>query len=183
MGMGEGAPKPPLKQLLELGFGKCKLCLQAPKELCPKGPVAFAGKRVITSFPALSKKYFDGLGGAGPSTSVKVVSGSVEAACGLGLADAIVDLVETGTTMRAAGLDVVSEIFSSQAIMFQQLPNDENGLAGKKGELVELILKRITGYMTATRNVMVTYNCQSDHLQACCLITPGKRSPTITDLK
>jgi ATP phosphoribosyltransferase-like protein len=85
--------------------------------------------------------------------------------------------------MRAAGLEVVSEIFSSQAIMFQQLPNDENGLAGKKGELIELILKRITGYMTATRNTMVTYNCKSDNLQACCQITPGKRSPTITDLK
>jgi len=183
MGMGEQDAKPPLKKLLDLGFGKCNLCLQAPKEVISLGPKHFAGKRIVTSFPALSKKYFDGLCENGAKTSIKVVSGSVEAACGLGLADAIVDLVETGTTMRAAGLEVVSDVFSSEAIIFQQLPNEDNGLAGKKGDLINLIIKRITGYLTATRNVMVTYNCHSDVLQACCKITPGKRSPTITQLK
>ena len=63
----------------------------------------FVGQRVVTSFPCLTKRFFDGLAGGPHTTHIKEVSGSVEAACGLGLADAVVDLVETGTTMRAAG--------------------------------------------------------------------------------
>lgn len=173
---GEAAP---VQVLQQLGFGKCKLCLQAPKELCSSGAGHFSGKRVVTSFPNLTKKYFGSLGDEG-KTSVKIVSGSVEAACGLGLADAIVDLVETGTTMRAAGLDIVSEVFSSEAVMFQQKPATASG---EKTQLIELIMKRIAGYMTSQRYVMLIYNCHSDNLAACCMITPGKRSPTITELK
>lgn len=170
--------------LLELGFGKCKLCLQAPvalgKYLDPK---AFVGKRVVTSFPNLTERFFKGLSEEGsPKTKVKVISGSVEAACGLGLADAIVDLVETGTTMRAAGLDVVSEIRASQAVMFKRKVS-EDAMSQFKRELIALILRRISGYITATRYVMVIYNCHEKDLANCCKITPGKRSPTVTKLK
>lgn len=188
LSLDNGKPKASVKVVMELGFGKCKLCLQAPKECCSLGPKAFKGKRIVTSFPALSKKYFEDLSpesGDDPDpTQIKVVSGSVEAACGLGLADAIVDLVETGTTMKAAGLDVVSEVFSTQAIIMQQLPTEENNLeSGSKADLLALILKRIQGYMTATRNVYLVYNCKESDLKACCKITPGKRSPTITKLQ
>ena len=87
-------------RVMDLGFGKCKLCVEAPvgkytdiKQL--------AGKRIVTSFPTLTKKFFDPLDKEmGVTTSIRRVSGSVEAACGLGLADAVVDLVETGTTMK-----------------------------------------------------------------------------------
>merc|ERR1711862_144815 len=116
------------------------------------------GKRVVTSFPNLSQKFFDEIDKKkGTKTKINFVSGSVEAACGLGLADAIVDLVETGTTMRAAGLDVVSEIFSSQAVVMQQMPTPENGLADSKGELLDLIMKRIQGYMTAQQHVLLAF--------------------------
>jgi len=85
--------------LQELGFGKCKLCLQAPVPLPELNELA--GKRIVTSFPHLARKYFDQLDQQyGTTTQIRFVSGSVEAACGLGLADAVVDLVETGTTMR-----------------------------------------------------------------------------------
>jgi ATP phosphoribosyltransferase len=164
MGFREGDSKPPLKIVSELGFGKCKLCLQAPIEKCDLGPDAFCGKRIVTSFPALAKRYFDDLAKQRkepvPETRIKVVSGSCEAACGLGLADAIVDLVETGTTMKAAGLDIVTPIFETQTILIQQLPNKENGLGGAKGELLDLIIKRIKGYLTATRHVLLAFNCQ-----------------------
>jgi len=124
---------PNIKVLKKLGFGKCKLCIQAPVKLGAKDASMFAGKKIVTSFPALTKRYFAGLGVEGcDQTSIKVVSGSVEAACGLGLADAIVDLVETGTTMKAAGLEVVAEVFQAEALMFQQLPTETNGLKGKK---------------------------------------------------
>jgi ATP phosphoribosyltransferase len=87
--------------VLDLEFGKCKLCVQAPVKDNIKKVENLAGKRIVTSFPDLTKKYFKQYDEQnGVTTSVKFVSGSVEAACSLGLADAVVDLVETGTTMK-----------------------------------------------------------------------------------
>lgn len=81
----------------------------------------------------------------------------MEAACGLGLADAVVDLVETGTTMKAAGLDVVAEVMVSQAVLIAN-PNSEHQ------DLISLILKRIEGYITATQYMMISYNVTRDSL-------------------
>ena len=88
----------------QIGMGKCKLCVLAPVVSGITDPASLAGKRIVTSFPNIAKEYFAKLEteATGP-TSIKFVSGSVEAACGLGLADAVVDLVETGTTMRVSG--------------------------------------------------------------------------------
>jgi len=186
MGLGTGADdvKPSLKVIKELGIGKCKLCLQAPTDQCSLGAEAYVGKRIVTSFPALTKRYFDKqFPDKKGQTKIKVVSGSVEAAVGLGLADAIVDLVETGTTMRAAGLDIVSDVFSTQAVIMQQLPTEENGLADAKGELVDLLMRRIQGYLTSQSKVIMTFNCEKDNLDSCCAISPGTRSPTITKLQ
>merc|ERR1712151_201182 len=115
-------------------------------------------------------------------TFIKTVSGSVEAACGLGLADAIVDLVETGATMEAAGLEVVSNVLETEALLFQQVPTNANGLNGKKGEIISAIHSRIRGYLTSTQYIMMSYNCRKEDLAKCCQITPGRRSPTITNL-
>ena len=88
-------------KVMDLGFGKCKLCVQAPVAENITDVEVLAGKRIVTSFPVLTKKFFDPIDAKkGVSTKINFVSGSVEAACGLGLADAVVDLVETGTTMR-----------------------------------------------------------------------------------
>ena len=90
-----------VERVLDLGFGKCKLCVQAPVASEIKDVKDLAGSRIVTSFPELTKKFFDPLDAEkGVETSITFVSGSVEAACGLGLADAVVDLVETGTTMK-----------------------------------------------------------------------------------
>ena len=86
--------------------GQCKLCVQAPVSSNIASVNELLGKRICSSFPNISKQFFGSLeknAKDAPKTSIKYVSGSVEAACGLGLADAVVDLVETGTTMRAAG--------------------------------------------------------------------------------
>jgi len=91
--------------VMDLGFGKCKLCVQAPVVDGITEAKALAGGRIVTSFPELTKQFFKPLDEEkGVTTSVKFVSGSVEAACGLGLADAVVDLVETGTTMRVSSI-------------------------------------------------------------------------------
>jgi len=90
-----------VKKVMDLGFGKCKLCVQAPVANNIEDVEMLAGKRIVTSFPALTKKFFDPIDAKkGVQTKINFVSGSVEAACSLGLADAVVDLVETGTTMK-----------------------------------------------------------------------------------
>ncbi len=78
------------------------------------------------------------------SLDIKYVSGSVEAACGLGLADAVVDLVETGTTMKAAGLEIISEVLKSEAVLI-------SSKTCRHPQLVQLIRKRIEGYITAAK--------------------------------
>jgi ATP phosphoribosyltransferase len=88
-------------KVMDLGFGKCKLCVQAPVANNITDVSTLAGGRIVTSFPDLTKQFFKEFDEKkGVTTNVRFVGGSVEAACSLGLADAIVDLVETGTTMR-----------------------------------------------------------------------------------
>lgn len=92
-----------VEHIMNLGFGNCKLCVQAPVKDNITNVEALAGKRVVTSFPFLAKRFFDPIDAKlGVTTNINFVSGSVEVACGLGLADAVVDLVETGTTMRVS---------------------------------------------------------------------------------
>lgn len=161
--------------LMKLGLGKCRLSVQGPVGKYPD-PKNLAGKRIATSFPVLTKTYFSKIDPQkGPETSVKVISGSVEAAVGLGLADAVVDLVETGTTMKAAGLDEVATIMHTQTVLIAN-PHTRNS------DLVETIRKRIAGYLTADAYLMVAYNVHRDDLDKCKLITPGKNSPTISPL-
>eukprot|EP00529_Nitzschia_sp_RCC80_P030300 CAMPEP_0113493568 /NCGR_PEP_ID=MMETSP0014_2-20120614/28658_1 /TAXON_ID=2857 /ORGANISM="Nitzschia sp." /LENGTH=295 /DNA_ID=CAMNT_0000387433 /DNA_START=111 /DNA_END=998 /DNA_ORIENTATION=+ /assembly_acc=CAM_ASM_000159 len=165
-----------VETVTQLGFGKCKLAVQAPVVDNVTDVEMLAGKRIATSFPDVTKSFFGPIDEKlGTTTSVNYVSGSVEAACGLGLADAVVDLVETGTTMRAAGLEVVHEILDTQAILIAN-PNSEHK------EIISVLKKRIEGYLTATKYVMIVYNVSTDILQDAIKITPGKRSPTVTNL-
>jgi len=160
--------------LMDLGFGKCRLSLQAPKDAGITDPSQLAGKRIVTSFPTLTAAYFKKLE-SGSSTSIKCISGSVEAACGLGLADGIVDLVETGTTMRAAGLEEVSVVLRTQCVLIANPHTVHN-------ELIETVRRRLAGYLTASQYVMITYNVHRAALKQAASITPGKRSPSIIPL-
>ena len=92
-----------VEKIMDLGFGKCKLCVQAPVLDEVKSVESLAGKRIATSFTNITSDFFKTYDEkAGTKTDINFVSGSVEAACGLGLADAVVDLVETGTTMKVS---------------------------------------------------------------------------------
>jgi ATP phosphoribosyltransferase len=180
-----------VRSLMSLGIGKCRLCLQAPigQYASPKD---LAGKRIVTSFPNLARKYFDKLEAEGyPHTTIKYgfhsppllvltplryVSGSVEAACGLGLADAIIDLVETGTTMKAAGLEIVDVVMTTETML---LSNPHTPFQS----LVEKIHRRIAGYVTATQNCLITYNVERSKQAEAMQITPGHESPTIMPLE
>merc|ERR1712160_106497 len=156
--------------------GRCRLCVQAQVSKGIKSPSEVAGGRIVTSFTNIASSYFSGLdGGSAAKTKIKFVSGSVEAACGLGLADAVVDLVETGTTMKAAGLEIVDTIMETETIVIANK-------ASKHTDMIERIRQRMSGHITANQFVMVTYNIERAKLPQAQAITPGKKSPTVTTL-
>ncbi|OQS03095.1 ATP phosphoribosyltransferase, partial [Thraustotheca clavata] len=163
-----------VNELMNLDFGKCRLAVQAPVASKFTHPKQLAGKRIVTSFPAITAEYFKQFETDKP-TQIKYVGGSVEAACGLGLADGIVDLVETGTTMKAAGLEIVSTIMSTQAVL---ISNPKT----RHQKLVKKIHQRFVGFLLAQKYKMVTYNICKDKLQAAIKITPGRKAPTINPL-
>ncbi|EJT73460.1 hypothetical protein GGTG_10298 [Gaeumannomyces tritici R3-111a-1] len=185
-GEGEGGQKHQQRgceTVLDLGFGACKLQVQVPQKGSFASPADLVGKNIGTSFVHLAEKYFAnleqaaGLDGesAPPKLRTKIIelSGSVEAACALGVADGIVDLVESGETMKAAGLMAIDTVVESSAILIKSK-------SPSNPELVELIASRIRGVITAQRYVLCQYNVERSRLAEATAITPGKRAPTIT---
>ncbi|SCV73839.1 BQ2448_6269 [Microbotryum intermedium] len=184
--VAEASAQKLVTEVLPLGFGKCKLQIQVPE----KGPIKtvedLVGKKIVTSFEVLAGQYFDELdhkvgGGAGEKkkrTLIEYVGGSVEAACALGLADGIVDLVESGETMRAAGLTAISTLLASQAVLIRSnKPSDTPTTS-----LITRITSRIAGVIAAGRYVLVQYNIRRNVVDEATKITPGRRAATVSPL-
>ncbi|AMD20002.1 HCL149Wp [Eremothecium sinecaudum] len=165
--------------LMDLEFGKCNLQVQAPAKGSYTKPEQLIGKTVVSSFINLTSQYFSELEGTTTDkikTTVKYVGGSVEAACALGVADAVVDLVESGETMRAAGLTAIATVLPTSAhLIASKHPNSDSSL-------INTVTGRITGVLTAQKYVYCTYNAIESHLPALLKITPGRRAPTISKL-
>ncbi|KAJ2995192.1 ATP phosphoribosyltransferase (ATP-PRTase) (ATP-PRT) [Globomyces sp. JEL0801] len=179
-----------VEELLPLGFGKCDLCVQVPISSGISSVDQLVGKRIVTSFESVVNKevgeshesacklLFDCKKAGKPEkTSVNYVGGSVEAACALGLADAIVDLVESGETMRAAKLTPIATLLTSQASLICNVQKHNTN------PLIETIRRRIQGVITAQKFVLVTYNIQRAQLSKAVKITPGKKAPTVSPLE
>ncbi|KAJ7119732.1 ATP phosphoribosyltransferase [Mycena epipterygia] len=171
-------------EVLRLGFGKCALQVQVPESGSIKTVDDLAGKRVVTSFEVLSGEYFDELDArlqlsGDKKTRIEYVGGSVEAACALGLADGIVDLVESGDTMRAAGLHAIATVLDSEAVLVKSSVPKHTNLA----PLIELITSRMAGVIAASQYVVCQYNVSREQLPAATLITPGRRAATISPLE
>ncbi|KAK0275685.1 ATP phosphoribosyltransferase (ATP-PRTase) (ATP-PRT) [Friedmanniomyces endolithicus] len=181
-----------VEQILDLGFGRCKLQVQVPEKGEVERPEQLVGKTIATSFDGLSRKYFrelelkvegggqvngSGEGGEGKlQTNILHLSGSVEAAYSLGMADAVVDLVESGLTMRVAGLKPIATVLESSAVLIRSKhPSDP--------KWVDLLTDRMRGVITAQRYVLCTYNVERRLLDQVHKITPGKRAPTINNLE
>ncbi|KAF4309165.1 ATP phosphoribosyltransferase (ATP-PRTase) (ATP-PRT) [Botryosphaeria dothidea] len=175
-----------VEEVLDLDFGACKLQVQVPEKGDITSPEQLIGRNIVTSFTNLAEQYFAKLeaekegkevnGERKLQTNIKYVGGSVEAACALGVADGIVDLVESGETMRAAGLKAISTVIETTAILIKsKKPSDP--------KLVDLIAARIRGVITAQKYVLCTYNIERNQLTAARNITPGKRAPTVTSLE
>jgi len=162
-------------EVLDLGFGDCKLQVQVPENGMITGVEQLVGKRIVTSFAILTKKFLKNWDPNG-STVINTASGSVEAACALGLADGIVDLVESGETMKAAGLKPIHTLLTSTAVL----------IASKNPRFPDLqktIISRIRGVIIAKQYCLVNYNIERSKLSLATVITPGKRAPTITSLE
>jgi len=164
----------PVNVVAKLGFGKCRLAVQVPQKDNIKDVKSLVGKRIATSFPHATKRYFDSIDPE-HKTVIETLSGSVEVACALGLADAVVDLVETGETMRAAGLEELVTIVDSEAAFIINPHSKHKAMAEK-------ITKRIQGVMTAQFYSMLEYNLERSKLAQAKIITPGKTSPTVSPL-
>jgi ATP phosphoribosyltransferase len=164
-------------ELLQTGFGICQLAVQAPKVDQITDVKALAGKRVATSFPHLTSQFFKEVceKQSLPMPAIRTLSGSVEAACALGLADAVVDLVETGTTMEEAGLEKIAVVLKTQAVLIA------NKHSLHKNE-IETIRKRMEGYLYAQQFCMMYYNITRANLAKAEKITPGRQAPTISPL-
>ncbi|KAH8675685.1 ATP phosphoribosyltransferase [Xylariales sp. PMI_506] len=170
--------------VMDLGFGACKLQVQVPEKGAYSSPKDLIGKNIGTSFVHLTEKYFASLeledGSAVPGSKLRTniieLSGSVEAACALGVADGIVDLVESGETMKAAGLKPIDTVVETSAILIKSR-------SPSNPELVDLIASRIRGVIAAQRYVLCQYNIQRTALVSATKIAPGKRAPTITSLE
>ena len=166
-------------EILDLGFGKCKLQVQVPEKSAYTDPKELVGKKIVTSFTKLATDFFAQLEGKQPgeklATSIKYVGGSVEAAIALGVCDAIVDLVESGETMRAAGLKPIGTVIPTSATLISST-NPTNT------DVLEIIKDRISGVLAAKKYVLCTYNAPRETLSILLAITPGRRAPTITSL-
>jgi len=159
-------------RLLDLNYGHSKLRAAVPSDSSVQSLEEFAGLRIATSLPGIVRRYF-----APRELEVIELEGAVEIAVQLGIAQAVVDVVDTGTTLRQAGLRVVGEpLFASNAALFANPGLQEH-------PQVTTLKARIEGKLVAVDYMMVEYDTPGHILQLACEITPGLESPTITQLQ
>ena len=158
---------------IELGVGKCRLALCVPEDSPVQAASELSGKRIATTFPKITQEYLDR--NNAPAHMVWL-SGSVEIMISLGVADAIVDLVETGSTLAANRLRIIDEIGYYQTVLIQG-KNCGNTL------LADRIVRRIEGVIIARSYSLLEYNVPRDKLPQAEQITPGFNSPTVNTLE
>jgi len=157
-----------------LGFGKCRLSIAVSKGDTYTGAAFLRGKKIATSYPKLTQKFLDAQGVA---AEIHEISGSVELAPGIGLADAVCDLVSSGSTLFMNGLKEVEVILNSEAVMIQP-----RSIEAEQQELLERLLFRIRAVKKAKYNKYVLLNAPNDQLGKIFELLPGMKSPTVLPL-
>jgi len=158
---------------LDLGVGHCRLALCVPDDSSIDDPRLLAGRRVATSFPRVTRQW---LAARGAKAHLVDLSGSVEVMVTLGVADAIVDLVETGSTLAANRLRILAEIGRYETVLIQD-PRISHP------ELAERIVRRLEGIVIARSWSLLEYNVPRTRLAEAEAITPGFKSPTVMALE
>lgn len=158
----------------ELGFGKCRLSIAVPRSQQYDGIASLKGKRIATSYPFLVSSH---LKQHNVEADIHEISGSVEIAPGIGLADVVADLVSSGSTLFMNGLKEVETILQSQAVLIKnkQLPAPQL-------QLLEKLLFRIRSVKKAKRNKYILLNAPNDKIKDIIALLPGMKSPTVLPL-
>ncbi len=168
---GEG---PAAVEVMPLGFGRSSFRFASPEGSAIERVDQLAGKRIATAYPVLLQRHLEE---SGIKADVIKLDGAVETACRLGVADAVCDVVETGTTLRAAGLRIIGEpVLASEAILVGREGAEEIGAVAQ-------LRRRLQGVLVARQYVMLDYDCPDDILARATAITPGIEGPTVSPLQ
>ncbi len=158
----------------QLGFGKCRLSVAVGRSEKYEGVQFLEGKKIATTYPLLVQRFLDI---NKINAEIHEISGSVEIAPGIGLADAIVDLVSSGSTLFMNGLKEVETVLQSQAVLIR---NSQLG-AGQQ-EILDKLLFRIRAVKKARNNKYILLNAPNDQLEEIIRLLPGMKSPTVLPL-
>ncbi|MFC2123557.1 ATP phosphoribosyltransferase [Bacteroidota bacterium] len=157
-----------------LGFSKCRLSLAIPKEKSYTGVSDFSGLNIATSYPHILNNF---LSKHGISADIHEISGSVEIAPSIGLADAVCDIVSSGSTLISNGLKEVETILESEAVLVTH-----KNLDSKNKEILDDLIFRINSVQRGINNKYILLNAPNDKIQEIIDILPGIKSPTIVPL-
>jgi len=165
---------PVAAELMELGFGRSSFRFASPADSPIERVDQLEGRRIATAYPGLLQRFLDG---AGMKADVVRLDGAVETACRLGVADAVCDVVETGTTLRAAGLRIIGEpVLASEAVLVRRAGAEDV-------PAVAQLMRRLRGVLVARRYVLLDYDCPDELLAAATAVTPGLEGPTVSPLQ
>ena len=162
-------------KLLDLGFSGCRVSIAIPKSEVFTGLEWLQGKKIATSYPNTLNDF---LQQNDIQAEAHVITGSVEIAPGIGLADAICDIVSSGSTLFKNGLTEVYTLFKSTAVLVAN-PNLDEG----KRMLLEQLMFRIKAVLAAQCNKYILLNAPEDKLEEICRVLPGVKSPTVMPLR
>lgn len=166
--------KKDVKVIRNLGFSKCRLSIAVPKAVEYNGRNFLQGKRIATSYPVILEDF---LAENNIQAEIHSISGSVEIAPGIGLADAIFEIVSSGGTLLSNGLKEVEVIMKSEAVIISN-PN----LSDAKQKLLSKLLFRIEAVQKAKRNKYILLNAPESKLENIIKLIPGMKSPTVLPL-
>ena len=163
-----------LEMVMPLGFSKCRLSIALPKGAPYTGIKDLEGKRIATSYPNSLRAF---LNKNGVQADIHVISGSVEIAPNIGLADAICDLVSTGSTLFKNGLEEREVILKSEAWLVAR-----KDLPAEKRALIDKLAFRFKSVLEARNNKYLLMNAPNDKIEQIIAILPGMKSPTVMPL-
>jgi ATP phosphoribosyltransferase len=158
--------------LQRLGFGRCSLKIAVPNTNNIQDIADLNGKSIATTYPVILGKF---LNRKGITADIRTISGSVEISPGLGLSDAICDLVSTGGTLRSNGLKPFADVMSSEAVLIGR-PGSQNE------ELVKELIQRVQSVLRAKETKYVVLNVHKDNLKKVTALLPGVKSPSVVSL-
>ena len=164
----------PVGVLKKLGFGRCRLSLAIPQDIDYPGRDWFTGKKIATSYPGILSDY---LHRNGIEADIHVITGSVEIAPGIRLADAIFDIVSSGSTLVSNRLKEVEQVVESEAVLI-----GTDSLSGEKQEILDELIFRFESVQTADDKKYILMNVPQTKLDDVLAVLPGIKSPTVMPL-